>query len=75
MSKAGGELFPGSLRPAGVSSQGDDVIAGLEKLGAHGNEALEFLEETAKEVAEYVVEAYVDSAVREAFDDFPADVR
>lgn len=57
MSKLGGELFPGSFRPAGVSSQGDDVISGLEKLGAHGDKTLEFLEEAAKEVAEHVVEA------------------
>ena len=74
MSKAGGELFPGSLRPAGVSFQGDDVIAGLEKLGAHGDEALEVLEKATKEVAEHVVEANVDTAVRKAFDDFPTDV-
>src|SRR5262245_58155675 len=74
MSKSGGEIAPGSLRPAGVGSQGDDVVAGLEELGAHGDEALEVLEETAEEIAEYVVEAQVDTAVRKAFDDFPADI-
>jgi hypothetical protein len=51
------------------------VIAGLEKLGTHGHEALAVLEEAAKEVAENVVEADEDTAVRKAFDDFPVDVR
>jgi hypothetical protein len=50
------------------------VIAGLEELGAHGDEALTVLEEPAKEVAEYVVQADVDTAVRKAFDHFPVNV-
>jgi hypothetical protein len=66
MSKLGGEIFPGSFRPAAVGPQGDDAVAGLEELGAHGDEVLVVLEETAKEVAEYVVEANVDTAVRKA---------
>src|SRR5262249_53342170 len=44
VSEAGGELFPGRLRPAGVAPQGDDADGGLEELGAHGDEALEVLE-------------------------------
>src|SRR5262249_30254461 len=75
MSKSGGELLPGSLRPAGVTSQDYDAVAGLEELRTQGDEALEGLEESAKEVAEHLVEANVDTAVRKAFDDFPADVR
>src|SRR5262249_23156184 len=75
MSEAGGELFPGSLRPAGVAPQGDDAVAGLEELGAHGDEALEVLEKTTEEVAEDVVESDIDTAVRKAFDYFPPDVR
>src|SRR5262245_40407112 len=75
VSEAGGDLFPGSPRPAGVAPQGDDAVAGLEELGAHGDEALEVLEKTAEEVAEHVVEPEVDTAVREAFDYFAPDVR
>src|SRR5262249_36407603 len=73
--EAGGELFSGSLRPAAVAPQGDDAVAGLEELGAHGDEVLKVLHEAAKEVAEYVVEANVDTAVGKAFDHFPTDVR
>src|SRR5262245_37561761 len=75
VSEAGGELFPGSLRPAGVAPQGDDAVTGLKELCAHGDEALEVLEEATEEVAEHVVEADIDTVVRKAFDYFPPDVR
>jgi hypothetical protein len=75
MSKLGGEIFPGRFCPAAVGPQGHDTVAGLEELGAHGDKVLVLLEETTKEVSEYVIETNVDTAVRKALDDFPADVR
>lgn len=75
VSEAGGELFSGRLRPARVAPQGDDVVAGFEELGAHGDEAIEVLEKAAEEVAEHVVESDIDTAARKSFDDLPPDVR
>src|SRR5262245_48973666 len=75
VSKAGGEIFPGRLRTAGVAPQGDDAVTGLKELCAHGDEALEVLDKATEEVAEHVVESDIDTAVREAFDDFPPDIR
>jgi hypothetical protein len=75
MGEAGGELLPSSFSPAAIVPQGDDAVAGLEELSAHGDEALEVLEETAKKVANNVVEANINSAIRKAFNYFPPDVR
>jgi hypothetical protein len=75
MSETSGKPLAGPFGTPRIAAEGDDAFAGLEELCAHGDEALEVLEEAAEEIAEDVFEADVDATVRKAFDDFPADVQ
>ena len=70
-----GEPFAGPSGTPLIAAEGDNAFAGLEELCAHGDEALEVLEKATEEVAEHVVEADIDAAIRKAFDYFPPDVR
>ena len=75
MSETSGKPLAAPFGTPRIAAEGDDAVAGLEELPAHGDGALEVLEPATEEVAEHVVESDIDAAVRKAFDDFPPDVR
>src|SRR5262249_52827346 len=74
VSETSGEPLAGPAGTPRITAQGDDVIAGLEKLGAVGNELVKVREEATEEITKHTVQAHIDGAVRKSVNHLPANI-
>src|SRR5262249_39156348 len=57
-----------------IAAEGDDALAGLEKLGAARDKFVKVCEEATKEITKHIVEAHVDGTVGKSVNNLPANV-